>query len=214
MHLHEAVLSGSPQGIGVLCLGGVGALAGTALGLRAMDHDQVPRVALVSAVFFVVSLIHIPLGVTSIHLTLNGLVGLLLGWTAFPALLIALLLQAVLCGHGGLLALGFNTLAMALPAVAVYYLFQRTSHSSNRTTHFLAGFGAGSLAILGSAFLMSAALWVSGESFELAAKAVFSFHLAVAVIEGLVVGSAIVFLRQVCPERLHLTTPQGIHDRG
>ncbi len=213
MHLHEAVLSGSPQGIGVLCLGGVGALAGTALGLRAMDHEQVPRVALVSAVFFVVSLIHIPVGVTSIHLTLSGLVGLLLGWTAFPALLIALLLQAVLVGHGGLLALGVNTLAMALPAVAVYHIFQRMSHSSNRSLNFLAGFGAGSSAILGSAFLISAALWVSGESFELAAKAVFVFHLAVAVIEGLVVGSAIVFLRQVCPERLFLATPQGLQDR-
>lgn len=213
MHLHEAVLSGSPQGIGVLCLGGVGALAGTALGLRAMDHEQVPRVALVSAVFFVVSLIHIPVGVTSIHLTLSGLVGLLLGWAAFPALLIALLLQAVLVGHGGLLALGVNTLAMALPAVAVFYLFQRLARSSNRSLNFLAGFGAGSLAMVGSAFLMSSALWASGESFQLAAKAVFLFHLAVAVIEGLVVGSAIVFLSQVGPQRLQLATSPRLQDR-
>ncbi len=213
MHLHEAVLSDSPQGIGVLCLGAVGTLAGTALGLRAMDHEQVPRVALVSAVFFVVSLIHIPLGVTSIHLTLNGLVGLLLGWTAFPALLVALLLQAVLVGHGGLLALGFNTLAMALPAVAVFYLFQRMSESKHRSIHFFAGFTAGSSAILSSAFLISVALWVSGESFELAAKAVFLFHLAVAMIEGLVVGSTVVLLRQVCPERPFLTTPQGLQER-
>lgn len=214
MHLHEAVLSGSPQGIGVLCLGAVGALAGTAVGLRAMDHDQVPRVALVSAVFFVVSLIHIPVGVTSIHLTLTGLVGLLLGWAAFPALLVALLLQTVLVGHGGLLALGVNTLALALPAVAVYYLFQRLSNSSHRTINFLAGFGAGASAMVGSSFLISSALWVTDDSFAVAAQAVFLFHLAVALIEGLVVGSAVVLIRQVRPEQPYFATQPSLQERA
>jgi cobalt/nickel transport system permease protein len=206
MHLHEAVLSGSPEGIAVLCLGALGTAAGTFVGLRAMDDQQVPRVAMVSAVFFVVSLIHLPnpIAPTSIHLLLNGLVGLLLGWVAFPALLIALLLQAVLFGHGGLLALGFNTLAMALPAVVVYYLFRRLPGDGSLSFGFLTGFGAGSVAMLGSAFVTAGGLWVSGEAFELAAKAVLLFHLAVAVVEGLVTGSVIVFLRQVRPELLRL----------
>jgi cobalt/nickel transport system permease protein len=209
MHLHEAVLSGSPEGIAVLCVGAVGTTVGTCLGLRAMEHEHVPRVAMVSAVFFVVSLIPIPMGVTSVHLVLNGLIGLLLGWVAFPAMLIALLLQAVLCGHGGLLALGFNTLAMALPAVVVYYLFHRLSSSRGTAFAFLAGFGAGSVAVLGSAFLVAGALWVSGDSFALAAKAVFAFHLAVAVVEGLVTGSLIVFVRQVRPELLRFALHQS-----
>jgi cobalt/nickel transport system permease protein len=209
MHLHEAVLSNSPEGIALLCLGAVGTAAGTFLGLRAMDHEHVPRVAMVSAVFFVVSLIPIPMGVTSVHLVLNGLIGLLLGWVAFPAMLIALLLQAVLCGHGGLLALGFNTLAMALPAVVVYYVFHRLSSSRSTAFAFLAGFGAGSVAVLGSAFLVAGALWVSGDSFALAAKAVFVFHLAVAVVEGLVTGSLIVLVRQVRPELLRFALHQS-----
>ena len=125
MHIHEAVLAGSPAGIAVLCAGAVGTGVGTMLGLRAIEQEQVPRVALVTSAFFVVSLIHVPLGVGSVHLVLAGLVGLMLGWAAFPALLIALLLQAVLFGHGGLLALGVNTLTMGLPAVAVHYLFRR-----------------------------------------------------------------------------------------
>ena len=210
MHLHEAVLSGSPEGIAVLCVGAVGTVAGTVLGLRAMDHEQVPRVAMVSAVFFVVSLIHVPLGVTSVHLVLSGLVGLLLGWTAFPALLVALLLQAVLCGHGGLLALGVNTLAMALPAVLVYYGFGRATKSDHQTLAFVAGCGAGAAAMLGSALLMAAALWSAGEAFELAAKAVFGFHLAVAVVEGLVTGTVVVFLRQVRPELLRLALHESM----
>jgi cobalt/nickel transport system permease protein len=210
MHLHEAVLSGSPEGIAVLCVGAVGTMAGTYLGLRSMDHEQVPRVAMVSAVFFVVSLIHVPLGVTSVHLVLNGVVGLLLGWAAFPALLIALLLQAVLCAHGGLLALGVNTLAMGLPAVAVHYGFHRVAASDNPKLAFLAGCGAGAVAMLGSAVLMAAALWSAGEAFALAAKAVIGFHLAVVIIEGVVTGTVVVFLRQVRPELLRLALQEAM----
>lgn len=204
MHLHEAVLSGSPAGIAVLCAGAVGTAAGTALGLRRMDYEQVPRVAIVSSAFFVVSLIHVPLGVTSIHLVLNGLVGLILGWAAFPALLVALLLQAVLFGHGGLLALGVNTLAMGLPAVVCYYLFHRGVAARREFGAFLAAGAAGALGMLGAAFLMASALWMAGEAFALAAKAVFGFHTLVAVVEGLVTGSVVVFLRTVRPELLTL----------
>jgi len=204
MHLHEAVLAGSPQGIAVLCVGAVGTAAGTAIGLRAMDYDHVPRVGMFSSAFFVVSLIHVPLGVTSVHLVLNGLVGLLLGWAAFPALLIALLLQAVLFGHGGLLALGVNTLAMGLPAVASYYLFHRAVACRHDAVAFLAGCAAGAAGMLGAAFLMASALWMAGDAFELAAKAVFGFHLAVAVAEGLVTGSVVAFFRKVRPEMLTL----------
>jgi hypothetical protein len=73
MHLHEAALSGSAQGIAVLCVVGAAATAaGTALGLRRMDYERVPQVAIVSSAFFVVSLIHVPLGATGVHRVLSG----------------------------------------------------------------------------------------------------------------------------------------------
>jgi cobalt/nickel transport system permease protein len=202
MHLHEAVLAGSPEGIAVLCVGAVGTAVGTGIGLRAMDHEKVPRVAIVTAVFFVVSLIHVPLGLTSVHLMLVGLVGLMLGWAAFPALLIALLLQAVLLGHGGLLALGVNTLAMGLPAVFSYYLFHRILACRNDSLALLAGWAAGAFGMFGAAFLMAGALWVSGKQFELAATAVLVSHLLIALVEGLVTGGAVMFLRKVHPSLL------------
>jgi len=62
--------------------------------------------------------------------------------------------------------------------------------------------------MLGAAFLMASALWIAGEAFELAAKAVFGFHVAVAVIEGLVTGSVVAFLRKVRPELLTLMVPE------
>ena len=202
MHLHEAVLSGSPEGIAVLCLGAAGTAVGTAIGLRQMDYDQVPRVAIVSSAFFVVSLIHIPLGVASVHLVLNGLIGLILGWAAFPALLIALLLQAVLFGHGGLLALGVNTMAMGMPAVLCYHLFHHAVAWSRDFPALLAAGSAGAVGMLGSACLWASALWIAGREFQLAAKAVFAFHAAVAVAEAVVTLSAVAFLRKVRPELL------------
>lgn len=200
MHIHEAALSGSAHGIVVLCAGAAATAAGTALGLRRMDYEQVPRVAIVSSAFFVVSLIHVPLGVSSVHLVLSGLMGLILGWAAFPALLIALLLQAIMFGHGGLLALGVNTLTMGLPAVVCYYSFRGAVAGRRDGLAFSGGFAAGALAVLLGALLTASALWIAGKEFELIGKAVLVFHFAVAAVEGLVTGSVVVFIRKVRPE--------------
>ncbi|MDY0241405.1 MAG: energy-coupling factor ABC transporter permease, partial [Rhodospirillaceae bacterium] len=70
----------------VLIAGGAVALAGIAWALRRLDADDIPRTALVTAAFFVAALIHFPVGPTSVHLILNGLTGIMLGWTAFPAI--------------------------------------------------------------------------------------------------------------------------------
>lgn len=202
MHLHEAVLAGSPAGIGVLCAGAVGTAVGTAIGLRKMDNEHVPCVAVVTSAFFVISSIHVPAGVTSVHLVLTGLVGLLLGWTAFPALLIALMLQALLLGHGGVLALGINTLVMATPAVVCHHVFRRSVCCGHDKVAGLAGVVGGATGVLGAAFLMSTALWLSGEAFTVPAVAILVSHLGVALVEGLVTGGAVVFLRRVRPDVL------------
>ncbi|MFO7903058.1 MAG: cobalt transporter CbiM [Planctomycetota bacterium] len=202
MHLHEAVLAGSPEGIGVLSAGVVGTAVGTAIGLRRMDNEHVPRVAVVTAAFFVLSSIHVPAGVTSVHLVLNGLVGLLLGWAAFPALLIALMLQAVLLGHGGVLALGINTLIMATPAVVCHHALRASVCCGNDKVAGLAGVVAGATAVLGAALLMATALRLSGEAFTFPALAVLVSHVVVALVEGLVTGGAVVFLRRVRPDIL------------
>jgi len=204
MHIDEGVLSNSPEGIIVLSAGAVVAAAGTAWALRKMDYERVPRVAMLSSAFFVVSLIHVPLPLvpTPVHLVLNGLIGLMLGWAAFPALLIALFLQAILFGYGGLTALGINTTTMALPALVCYYLFRRPVASRSDSVAYTAAFAAGALGVLLAALLTASALWATGKEFRLFAGAVIVFHLAVAAIEGLVTGSVVLFLRKVRPELL------------
>jgi cobalt/nickel transport system permease protein len=86
--------------------------------------EEIPRIALLSAAFFVVSgFINVPFGPTHVHLLLNGLVGVLLGRRAGLAIPLALFLQAALLQHGGMWALGVNSCVMTLPALLAAGLF-------------------------------------------------------------------------------------------
>jgi cobalt/nickel transport system permease protein len=202
MHIYEGILSGTPHGQELLLAGAVASAIGTAIGLYKLDYEQLPRVGVLSSTFFVASLIHIPLGATSEHLVLAGLLGLVLGWAAFPAVLVALLLQAVFFSVGGLTTLGLNTLTMALPAVVCYYCFRGAVRGRHEGLVYVAGFAAGALAILLGATLNVSALTVAGKSFEFLAKLVAILHIPLAVIEGFVTGSIVVLLRKVRPELL------------
>ncbi len=202
MHIAEAALSGSPEGLAVLAVGWAATVAGTGIGLRRMDYERVPQVALLSATFFVVSLIPIPLGVTSAHLVLCGLMGLVLGWTAFPAVLVALILQSLIAGVGGPTTLGINTAVMAVPAVVCYGLFHRAMHSRSEAATFAAAFAAGAMAVLLGALLNASALFLAGQDFHLMAGTAFVVHLLIVPMEGLITAVAVVFLRKVRPELL------------
>jgi len=197
VHISEGVLSGP-----VLAGGAVISAAGLALGLRSIDYDKLPRVALLSAVFFVASLIHLPVGPSSIHLVLNGLVGLILGWAAFPALFVGLVLQAVLFQFGGLTVLGVNTATMALPAVLGYYLFAPLLRRDGKTAPVVAAFAAGFCAIFFSAVLTGLSLYFSGEAFLGAAWAIVAANFPGMILEGLITAVAVMFLRKVKPELL------------
>lgn len=88
-------------------------------------REEVPKAALLAAAFFVGSSISLPLPPASVHLVLNGLLGALLGWYAWPAILIGLLLQAVLLGHGGLTTLGVDAVMIGGPALIAGWVFQQ-----------------------------------------------------------------------------------------
>ena len=198
MHFPDGVLS-KP----VVMTSSAVAIAGVAYGLRSIDYDQIPRVAVLAATFFAASLIHVPVGPTSTHLILNGMMGLLIGWAAFPALLVALLLQAVFFGFGGFTSLGGNVVLMAIPAVLVYHLFGvriRKATSSKRL--FTIGLLTGMTAITLTALIGSGLLFLSGREFIGAVAAILLAHIPVAIIEGFVTGAILSFLYKVRPELL------------
>ncbi len=196
MHISEGVLSAP------VLLGGAGlAVAGTAIGLKKIDYDQVMTVAILSAAFFIASLVHVPIGPANAHLVLGGLLGVVLGWAAFPSILVGLILQAVLFQFGGLTVLGLNTFNMAAPAVLCFYVF-RPLLSKGNGGQFAAAFACGFFAMFLSTVLTAGALALSGEAFEAAAKAMFAAHLPIMVIEGVITGFAYTFLAKVKPEAL------------
>jgi cobalt/nickel transport system permease protein len=104
--------------------GGFAAAAALAwLGAWRIRDDEIAQVALLTAAFFVASLIHVPVPPTSVHLLLNGLVGVVLGRRAALAIPVGLFLQAVLIGHGGFTTLGVNSCVMVLPALLACQAF-------------------------------------------------------------------------------------------
>lgn len=200
MHIPDGVLSGSPEGIAVLGAGVLLAGVGTAIGLVRMDYHHMPRVAMLSSAFFVASLINVPVGTMNVHPVLNGLMGLVLGWAAFPAMLVALFLQAMFFGFGGLTTLGLNTLNMALPAVVCHYVFRRAMASPRDKVVFWAAAGAGAASILLSACLMAASFALAGKAFGLISRMTLLAYPPIALIEGFLTASVILFLRRVRPE--------------
>ncbi len=183
----------------VLASGAIITIAGTALGLKKLDQKEIPKVAILASVFYVASLIHVPSGLTSVHLLLNGLLGVILGWAAFPAILIALLMQWTMFNFGGITVLGVNTTIMALPAVISYYIFGNIIKKYPKYT-FITSFMCGSVTIAFTAILLFTALTCSGEEFFIPACIALLTHLPIMVIEGFITAFCVLFLKKVKPE--------------
>jgi len=194
MHIAEGVL---PPVILASCA--VLSAGGVCIGLKKLDYDRIMTTAILSASFFVASLIHIPIGPVSGHLILNGLLGLMLGWVAFPAILVALALQAILFQFGGITSLGVNTLNMALPPVLCFYIF-RPMLSKGTFSRRIAAFLCGMSAVAFSALLTSGTLALGGDSFLNSAKILLISSVPVMVIEGLITAVVVGFLAKVSPQ--------------
>jgi cobalt/nickel transport system permease protein len=203
MHIGEGILTATSGGQCALLAGTVAAAAGTMIGLRRLDDDQIPKAAVLGSAFFAASSIQYPLGYASVHFVLSGLMGLVLGWAIFPTVLAGLVLQVLFVSSiAGPTVLGINTLIMALPGVICHYLFRSSVASDREPVIFAGGFAAGSLALILGALLSTAALVLAGKSYYLLAQGFLAAHAPLAVTEGLVTGSVVVMLRQVRPEIL------------
>ncbi|MBF0550664.1 MAG: cobalt transporter CbiM [Deltaproteobacteria bacterium] len=199
MHISEGVLAAP-----VLLAGAALGLAGTAAGLKKLDYDRIPQVALLAAASFVASFIHVPIGPASVHLVLNGILGVMLGWVAFPAILISLFLQAIMFQFGGLTVLGVTTCNLALPAVLGYYAFGPGIRSSKPRVSAICSFSCGFVAVLLSSLAVAGCLVLTGDSFWAGAKMIVMAHIPVMFIEGFITLGCVRFLKKVKPEMLEV----------
>lgn len=186
----------------VLITGAVVTVAGLGLGLRRLTPERIPQVAVLSAVFFVASLIHLPAGPASVHLILNGIMGAVLGAAAFPAIVVALLLQAVLFGFGGLVVLGVNAMNMGVPALLAGMVFRALWRRDRPRRTAILGAACGGGAVLATALMLAASLAASGREFLPAAQVVILTTLPVALVEAVFTAAALGLVARVKPEML------------
>jgi len=201
MHISDGVLPGFVAAAGyILTLGLTGIL------IRKIDGEALPRISVVTAIFFVASLIHIPLGITSIHLILNGLVGILLGWDAFVSIFLGVTLQTLLFQHGGLTTIGINTAMMGISALIGAAVFDMRRYFINehnlKLINLLFGGFVGALCIIISAFILSFLLMSSGENFLIVSRYALLAQLPLMIGEGLICAFVASFLSTVKPELL------------
>jgi cobalt/nickel transport system permease protein len=197
VHISDGVLP-----LAMLAAGFLFTLILLVFSMRNIRIEEIPKVSLITAALFVASLVHFPIGPTSVHLIMNGLAGILLGRRAFIGVFVALTLQAVFFQHGGLSVLGVNAFNIGVPALLAWQLFEK--RRGLESPHLEAVFGAlaGGLAVLTSVLLVSLELLALGEAFNEISLLVIGAHLPVIIIEALVVGAAAGFLLKVKPEML------------
>lgn len=194
MHLADGVLNVPTV---VATYAGTTALVG--YGLHKIKEEEIPKISLMTGTFFAVSLISIPVGPSSIHPLIAGLMGVMLGRRAPVAIFIGLLFQALLFQHGGLTTLGANTLMLAIPALLSNYLY----HKMQSTNAMKKGMIVGASATIMTVVLLVAVLITSQPLFAQGVASVVNLiiigHIPLVVIEAFVTGSALQLIMKSRP---------------
>ncbi len=209
MHIPDGILP-----VSVAAAGFAGAGAVTWLSLRRIERTYpdpragVPRASLLTAVFFMASLVHVPVPPASVHLVLSGLMGVVLGWFAIPAILVGLFLQAVMFQHGGLTMLGVNACIIGLPALLANRVFAlrrllpaRLATPGSAALAFLASFAAIAVGAAAAALLIVSTVpaHLDAAAERAATFTLLAAHVPLGVIEGVVTALVVLFLRRVDP---------------
>lgn len=187
MHIADGIVPnawcGAAHGVAWAAVYGLG---------RKVETHEIVRMGLLASAAFVISLIHFPLGGTSVHLGLYGLIGILLGFRAFPVIFAALLFQTLLFQHGGLLSLGLNAVNMGSGALLASLIW-RLPWKAEVAKAFVCGF----VGILVPALLLATEFSMVGygRGFYFIAM----LYLGVAALEGALTAVVVSFLRRTKP---------------
>ncbi|MDK2081430.1 cobalt transporter CbiM [Aliarcobacter butzleri] len=199
MHISDGIIS-----IEVATVSAVVTLAFCVYSFKNLTNEKIALVASMSALFFVTSFIHIPFGVTQIHLMLIGFIGIFLGSLAFISIAIALILQALLLGFGGISSLGANILVMALPAYLVYLIFKLEilKKLNEKVKFFLVGF----LGVFISSLLLFTVLVFSKDEYLAVAYSIIAVNIPTMILEGIVTMFLLLYIKKSMPKFLKETS--------
>lgn len=196
---------------------------------RMLNTKAVPLISVVSAFSFTVMMFNLPLpGGTTGHAVGMGIAAIVLGpWAAMLAVSIALLVQAVFFGDGGITAFGANALNMAIVgSLVAYWLYRLIAGSSPLPSgrRVVAGAIAGYAAINVSALLAAIEFGIQPMLFHdatgaplyapyplsIAIPAMMLGHLTFAGLAELVItGGLVAFLQRHDVELLKTSAPSA-----
>ena len=132
MHIPDGYLGPTTCGFFYLVMAPIWALASKIV-KKTLNAKQVPLLAIGAAFSFVIMMFNVPIpGGTTGHAVGAVLVAILLGpWAACIAVTVALVVQALLFGDGGITAIGANCFNMAfVMPFAGYYIYKAISGSA------------------------------------------------------------------------------------
>ncbi|MGD1901999.1 MAG: cobalt transporter CbiM [Geitlerinemataceae cyanobacterium] len=221
MHIADGFLPARVCILGYAATGGLAWYSLRRIAREANAQECIPKTALLSAAFFAVSSLHIPIPPTSVHPILNGLLGAVLGIYAFPAILVGLFFQAVMFHHGGMSVLGVNALIMGIPAIVAAQVFQWRGLMRDRRGTTVFAFIAGALGV-GLSTLLFYAIAVTNIPAEIDVMAERSAigmltlsQLPLTIVEACFTAMLVSFLQQVKPDLIEGVGVrwQGDYDR-
>ncbi len=196
---------------------------------RLLSTRLVPLLSLFAAFSFVIMMFNLPLpGGTTGHAVGMGIASIVLGpWASMLAVSVALLIQALFFGDGGITAFGANCFNMAIVgSLVAYWVYRaiagRTAINSPRRV--VAGAVAGYVAINVAALLAAIEFGIQPMLFtdasgaplyapyplSVAIPAMMLGHLTIAGLAELVVtGGVVAYLQRSDPSLLKLTAPNA-----
>ena len=194
-----------------------GALSSASIGAalrqtrRRLQEKQVPLAGIAAAFVFAAQMVNFPVAAgTTGHLLGGALAAILLG-PATGALVVAVVvaIQALVFADGGLTALGYNVLNMAVitsfGGYAAFRLSRRILPATSTGVAAAAGLAAGTSVVLASmAFSVE---WLFGATvpvpFDTVFGAMVGVHLLIGIGEGLITGLTVAAVLAVRPDLVH-----------
>jgi cobalt/nickel transport system permease protein len=194
---------------------------------RAFNARMIPLLSLISAFCFVIMMFNLPLpGGTTGHAVGMGIASILLGpWAAIVAISIALLVQAVFFGDGGITCYGANCFNMAIVGSLVAYGIYRAISGRTAVTsprRIVAAAAGGYIGINVAALCAAIEFGIQPMLFHdasgaplyapyplsIAIPAMLAGHLSFAGIAELVIsGGLVAYLQRADPSMLRRTAP-------
>lgn len=184
---------------------------------KEVSKKKIPILGVCSAFSFLIMMFNVPIpGGTTAHAVGGTLAAILLGpYAATICITIALLIQALFFGDGGILAFGANTFNMAFIMPFVGYTLYNIIRSrlKGRKSEYIAAFIGAYVGIVAAAFAASIEFGIQPLLFKdsngaaiycpyglkVAIPAMVLTHLLIGLIEGGITAAVLAYVRNVSP---------------